>query len=367
MEYNPFILKICRWFSKDDNEVYLLTSSSSYIFKNQKRVYQDTKFIYTILNKISNKLGIQRDLSYLGYVCRAVTDGKKFDPDIIFYIGYFGYFNPIVANFVSSIFNVPCVGDWIGSDLLQTNSVLDKLLKRYFLKLNDLNLVQSNDMKNKIRELVDSAKVAVSPDKGIDLELFRPDYTTNRFSDPKNNMKILYVGRLSEIKGLGYLIESFKNINHKFPSSRLEMIGDGPVKRNLKKKIDDLGMNDRVDIKGYVKYEELPEYYRSADIFVLPSLSEGLSNVLMEAMACGLPVVATDVGGNGELILDGKGGYLVPPKEPSKLYRSLKKLIENPQLRNEMGHFNERYVERYEQMKILNEKLELFKNIMINS
>jgi len=222
-------------------------------------------------------------------------------------------------------------------------------------------------MKNKVEELVDSTKVVVSPDKGVDLELFRARNDKTIFENRKNKLKILYVGRLSEIKGLDYLIESFRSIHDNFPDSSLEMIGDGPVKKELKKKIKDLGINDCVDVRGYVEYEELPDHYRSADIFVLPSLSEGLSNVLLEAMACGLPIVATDVGGNGELILNGKGGYLVPPKNPSRLYRSLKKLIENPELRDEMGQFNKNYVRRYGQKKILDEKLVLIKNILNDS
>jgi len=364
MEYNPFITKICRWFSKESSEVYLLTSDSSYFFSDQKEGPREPRFEYTIMNRISNRLGMERDLSFFGYLCRALTEGKKFDPDLIFYIGYFAYFNSFVANFVSKILNVPCVGDWIGTDLLQGDDLFEKHLKRYFLRANTLNLVQSRHMKKKVDDLADTAKVAISPDKGIDLNLFRPRKGNIDHENLEKNVKILYVGRLNEIKGLDYLVKSFKEINQNYPRSRLQLVGDGPTKDDLKREIDDLGVNDSVEFKGHVEYEELPDHYVSADIFILPSISEGLSNVLMEAMACGLPVVATDVGGNRELIKEERGGYLVAPKSSSELVERIEKLIENPELREEMGYFNRRYVERYEQEKILREKSELLENLL---
>lgn len=366
MEYNPFILKICKWFSKQGHEVYLLTSDSSYVFSDQKNKFQQPKSKYTIFNKISNELNIDRDLSYIGYFCRAITEAREFDPDVILYIGYFAFFNPFVANFVSKLFNIPCIGDWIGSDLLLTSNFLNKHLKKYFLKLNTLNLVQSEDMKDKVEQITDSANVAISPDKGVDLELFRGDSEKLEITDCEDEIKILYVGRLSKIKGLDYLIESFKSINEDYPNTNLEIVGDGPIKKHLEKKIDDLGISDRVNIKGYIEYEDLPKHYRSADIFVLPSLSEGLSNVLMEAIACGLPVVTTDVGGNRELIKDRRGGYLVPPKNPVSIFKAIEKLIESPELRKEMGRFNKKYVEKFKEEKILNEKLKIIENLFNN-
>jgi len=115
----------------------------------------------------------------------------------------------------------------------------------------------------------------------------------------------------------------------------LTIVGSGPDETILKKMAHDLGIQDRVSFKG--RQENVLGELHDTDIFVLPSLSEGMSNVLLEAMACGLPVVATNVGGNSDLIQDGHNGLLIPPRDSISLTKALLELIENEELAQRLG------------------------------
>ncbi len=140
------------------------------------------------------------------------------------------------------------------------------------------------------------------------------------------------VGRLAEVKDQLTLIQAFHQlIKGPLENRRLRLliVGDGPMYQTLYDKITELGLSEYIWMPG--DREDIPELLRLMDIFVLPSLGEGISNTLLEAMATGLPLVATRVGGNPELIEEGVNGCLVPVADPQALVHSLKALLEEPQ------------------------------------
>jgi teichuronic acid biosynthesis glycosyltransferase TuaC len=98
-----------------------------------------------------------------------------------------------------------------------------------------------------------------------------------------------------------------------------------------------LGVSDLIRYVGMVPYDSLEKSYQDADIFVLTSLSEGMPSVILEAMGCGLPIVASDVGGNNEIVQEGKNGFLIKDDDVITLAEKLTTLINNPALRKEMG------------------------------
>ena len=140
------------------------------------------------------------------------------------------------------------------------------------------------------------------------------------------------VGRLAEVKDQLTLIEAFGLLVQAESTQkqlRLIIVGDGPMHQNLCDKITELGLGDHIWMPG--DREDIPELLRMMDVFVLPSLGEGISNTLLEAMATGLPLVATRVGGNPELIEDGVNGCLVPVGDAVALARHLKEVLAEPQ------------------------------------
>lgn len=164
---------------------------------------------------------------------------------------------------------------------------------------------------------------------GVDIEHFKPS------SDCKKKNIITFAGRLDYMKGIHVLLEAFKMLKQKEGDILLHIIGDGPDKKKLLLMAEKLGIKDFVVFYGEV--HDISPLLRESAVFVLPSLSEGLSNVVLEAMACGLPVVATKVGGNGDIIKDGVNGTLVEPEKPQQLSDALEKIIRTHGLAIRMG------------------------------
>ncbi len=159
-----------------------------------------------------------------------------------------------------------------------------------------------------------------------------------KVANPKanNNGKIIIgtVCRLERQKGLIYLLSAIKIISAKYPNVHLEIIGDGSLMQKLKDFSDKLGISNSVTFFG--KFADVIPFYRRMNIFVLPSIYEGFGIVLLEAMAAGIPIVATSVHGIKEVIVDGESGILVPPKKPDEIALAVLKLIEDSQLTNRL-------------------------------
>lgn len=128
-------------------------------------------------------------------------------------------------------------------------------------------------------------------------------------------------GRLTHGKGLEDLLAAFQIVRQSIPDARLWIIGEGELRRPLEEGAQALGISNGVAFWG--QQEKMPELYRQMDLFVLPSLSEGLPTVLLESMACGTPVMASNIPGVTDIIEDGITGWLIPPQNPAALARAL--------------------------------------------
>jgi glycosyltransferase involved in cell wall biosynthesis len=146
---------------------------------------------------------------------------------------------------------------------------------------------------------------------------------------------ILSVGRLTEQKGHAYLLEAIPGVLEQVPNVVFAIAGDGPRRAVLEDKARQLGIAGSVRFLGM--RADVPELLQMADVFVLPSLWEGLPLALLEAMGCGLPVVATRVEGVEEIIVDGENGLLLPPADPEALKIALQRLLVQPDLRVNLG------------------------------
>ncbi|HEX9037921.1 MAG TPA: glycosyltransferase [Ktedonobacterales bacterium] len=176
---------------------------------------------------------------------------------------------------------------------------------------------------------------------GVDLERFqlRGAPIANGGRPPL----ILAVGRLVEKKGLSYLVEACALLQSRGAAFRCQIVGSGPLKRDLEEQTAAAGLNGRVELLGARTQEELVGIYQEAMAVALPSVilengdRDGIPNVLVEAMSMGIPVVATSVSGIPELIEDGRDGLLVEPRQPERLADALDSLLNDKQLRERLG------------------------------
>jgi glycosyltransferase involved in cell wall biosynthesis len=162
---------------------------------------------------------------------------------------------------------------------------------------------------------------------GVDPKLFEVNQHVGRGN------RMLFVGRLAAAKGLPILLEAVA----KLEGATLDIAGDGPDRRKLEEKAQLLGLSDRVRFLGYQSQQQVRELLRRTDVFVLSSFAEGVPVVLMEAMAAGVPVVATRIAGIPELVHDEQSGLLVPPGDANSAADAIRRLLEDPDLRNQFA------------------------------
>jgi glycosyltransferase involved in cell wall biosynthesis len=158
------------------------------------------------------------------------------------------------------------------------------------------------------------------------------------------DMFLLSIGRLTYQKGHEYLVQAMSEIIKRFPNAKAGICGEGPLHSQLQSQIIELGLSDHVQLMG--ARVDVSPILASADIFVLPSRWEGLSRALMEAMAAGIPVIATRVDGIKDLITDGVHGLLVPPEDSKSLETSILQLLGDPPMRKKLGAAAREHVRR---------------------
>jgi glycosyltransferase involved in cell wall biosynthesis len=174
----------------------------------------------------------------------------------------------------------------------------------------------------------------------------------------KDSFIILFVGRLVPYKGVGDLIIALKTLSETHRNSRVLVVGDGPFKKNLETETRNLNLENKVTFTGFVSDSELVYYYNIADVVVLPSKSmlENVPLTLLEAMACGKPVIHYDVGGAADQITHGEVGFLVPSDDFRALTKAIEYLIVHCEDRKKMGENARKYAESID-WKILSSKL----------
>lgn len=171
------------------------------------------------------------------------------------------------------------------------------------------------------------SKVAVIP-PGIDTSRFHPAKRGRRGA---SGLNVLAVSQLVKRKNVDVVIRAFAKVAEGAPHARLRIVGEGPERSALASLTHHLGIHERVTFTGFVRHAEVHEKYRRADIFVNASSWEGFATSSLEALASGLPVISTPVGGFADAIEDGRTGYLVTRPDPGELAAALHRLIENPE------------------------------------
>jgi colanic acid/amylovoran biosynthesis glycosyltransferase len=203
-----------------------------------------------------------------------------------------------------------------------------------------------------------------NPDKWRDYHIIHCGVDTERFklnSNGKEKFTILFVGRLEPIKGLTVLLEAVQGLVKSGIDCRLDIVGDGPMKGVLSQMTNQMGLDGHVIFNSAVGHDEIMVHYERAHVLVISSFMEGIPVVLMEAMAKGLPVVATNVGGITELVENNSNGFVVPAGSPDKLFQALKLLADNQDCAIRMGiKGREKLIQEFSIANLGNEMFILF-------
>ena len=249
---------------------------------------------------------------------------REFQPDLI--LSYWTSPDGEVAVHIAHEFGLKVVTIVGGSDVLvnaRQGSRRHTILN--VLHAADQVITVSDDIRQVlIRDGIDEQKIQLIR-RGTDRRIFHEgdkDAARDKLGIPLAQRVILSVGRLVDVKGLVHLVDACKIMTSRRIDFHYYMLGDGPNRKKLMRQIERLGLRDYVTLGGGQTAEQLADWYRAADVTVLPSLSEGVPNVLLESIACGTPFVASRVGGIPE-IADLRRDILVPPGDSKVLAEAL--------------------------------------------
>lgn len=247
------------------------------------------------------------------------------------------------------------------------NSIFGRLL----LKHSDIIIATTKSYALHSRQLRKYLHKVVVVPNGVDIKKFHPNLDKERIRErygiDKNAKIVLFVGRLDTYKGCDHLLSAFAIIVRKIKNAYLILVGKGPLEPVLRKTATKFGIKSRVLFAGYVKDEELPYYYASCDVFVLPSISEheGFGIVQLEAMACGKPVITTKIPGVIEVDINETASIHVPPRDYKALATALLTLLKNKRLAKEMGRRGRKLIEeKYSLEKVTKKIIKLYKNVL---
>ncbi len=165
---------------------------------------------------------------------------------------------------------------------------------------------------------------------GIDIDEFKP-----KEKSTDGPINLIVVSRLIERKGVDFLIKALPKILRAEPRARLIIVGEGNLENELKTLAAQSGPAEKVIFMGFQEHSEMPALYNNANIFILPSKNEGMSNTVLEAMACGLPIVTTQTGGTNELIAG--NGIIIPMENSAAISQAVLKILADPALMKEMA------------------------------
>ena len=270
----------------------------------------------------------------------------------------------ITAKFFTGI---PVVINLWGSDILFTKLPFIWSLLAKFLNRADGIICESRHFADQLIEKGISSQLITVLPNGVDLEHYKP---LNKISLrkqlglPENRPLILTIGNLSERKGHKYLLYAIPKVLESYGPVQSIIIGEGEFRSATALTITELKLEDYVTLAGFKEGETIPQWLNAADIFVLPSLLEGTPNILLEAMACQLPVVSTSVGGIGCVLEDGFNGLIIPAKSGTHLAQAVVSLLRDSDLRERLGkNARETVCSQYDNWK---EQSTILKNLYSN-
>ncbi|HWO73313.1 MAG TPA: glycosyltransferase [Dehalococcoidia bacterium] len=232
-----------------------------------------------------------------------------------------------------------------GTDILEAPRLtpFHRWLTRYALSRADRITATGLHLATETTRYTPAGRSVTVVPYGVDLQQFKP-----RRRPASERVIIGTASRLSPEKGIRYLVEAFAILRQRFGDRvELRIAGDGPERPKLEAQIQRLGLEGRVEMRGWIEHQALPEFLAGLDVFVLPSTWEGFGVAAAEASAVELPVVASNVFGIPDVVRDGLTGLLVAPKDAGAIARAVGRLVEDAELRRSLGKAGREYVARH--------------------
>ncbi|KPU45366.1 GDP-mannose-dependent alpha-(1-6)-phosphatidylinositol monomannoside mannosyltransferase [Oxobacter pfennigii] len=296
-----------------------------------------------------------KNITYIAKALKVRELIKKIKPDIVHAHYATGY------GLTGALCNIhPLIISTWGTDIFDAprkNKIFENIV-RYNLKKADYIIATSKALADETMLYTDK-KLEIIP-FGIDIEKFNVERH-------KDDTVITFgiVKSLEEVYGIEYLIRAFEKIYKKYGNLRLLIVGGGNLYDKLKIMCAELKIEDYVTFTGKVLNTEVPIFLNEMDIFVMPSIRESFGVAALEAQACGVPVIASDVGGIPEVVIDGETGLLFKAADTDELAEKMEYLINNSQIRNEMGRRGRAFVENsYNWEANVDEMYKLYENII---
>lgn len=231
------------------------------------------------------------------------------------------------------------------------NSWLLKILGR----MADLIIPVCDSTEEKLVFIGIPSHKIMTVNNGIDLKLFNYEFTRN--NKPFN--VIGYVATLYPWKGHIYFFKAAQQVIKIFPNTKFLVIGDGPLRKDLERTVKELDIEKNVEFLGQIHNDEIPEIIKNIDIGVSTSLTEQFPYSIMELMAAGKPIIATDVGCIPKMVKNDFNGYVIPPEDSMSLAKNILILLKNPEKAIKMGENSRKHVENLFTMSNMLNKLEI--------
>lgn len=352
-----------------DLKIDLVTSSIDFDYHLEK--IGENIFIHRLpIGKNKNNLHFQSQKDLLVYTWKAYFFSKKLAKNNNFDLSH--SFFTIPCGFISLLLKwqckIPYVVSLRGSDVPGYSDrfvFLYKFIKpltRLIWKKSFAVIANSKGLKELALKTNPKQEIGVIYN-GIDINQFRKLESCKVESSDEKFIITTGASRITARKGIKYLIEAIKILSPRYSNIFLKAMGDGDEKENLEKLAKELGLEKNVEFIGRIPRENTSPYYQEASIFVLPSLNEGMSNAMLEALASGLPLVATDTGGTRELLEDGINGFIINMKDSQDLADKIEILIKDDGLRKRMGEESRKKAEGMSWEKVAEEYFNLYGKI----
>ncbi len=319
-------------------------------------------------------------IKHLLYFLKGLMLAK--DSDIVYCQNLFSVGIP--GLFVSKILRkkmvVKIVGDYVWEQAITKRGIkdsIDEFQKKKYSLLIELGKVLQSFLANKTDKIITPSFYLKSivrgwgvPEQKISV-VYNAIEPLEGFEISKKEAKekigikgdiILSIGRLSIWKGFNALVEIMPFLIKENDSFRLVIVGEGEERKNLEKKIENLDLKDVVHLVGRINHKEIPLYFKAADIFVLNSGYEGLSHTILEAMQMGVPIIASNKGGNPELIQDGVNGFLVEYNNKEQIKDVIFKLWKDKNLQEKFVKNSKEKLKYFSFEKMIKNTLEVLRN-----
>ncbi|WP_254807827.1 glycosyltransferase family 4 protein [Natronosalvus amylolyticus] len=227
---------------------------------------------------------------------------------------------------------------------------------KFTLNAADEVLCYTETDKCRLRERGIDSSISII-NNGIDCDRFSPEQSD------ESKKQILFVGRLKPGKGVQTLLTAFEQLTADFPEYSLKIVGNGPLLDDLVEMAHECNISTHIEFAGQIENNEIGEVYAESEVFVLPSLNEGVPRTVLEAMACEVPVVTSDL---DQLIpIVNNAGFTVPSESPDKFQAAIKKLLNDAELQNEMGRVGRSRVKNhYSWNNTVSETLGIYKSLL---